>query len=104
MTMIVERKEVQEALSSGAVIAEVLPRAHYDAGHLPGAIHLPLEGLERFAEAIPREAPLIVYCASSTCMNSHQAADRLARAGFTNVRVYAGGKADWKAAGLEVTK
>jgi rhodanese-related sulfurtransferase len=37
-----------------------------------------------------------------TCQNSHQAAERLAELGYSNVAVYAGGKQDWKEAGLRL--
>jgi rhodanese-related sulfurtransferase len=96
MIRTIDRDEVQRAVN--AVIVEVLPRSYYDAGHLPGAIHLPLEAVSK--ADIPRDARVILYCASATCANSHQAAERLERAGYTDVSVYAGGKADWRDAGL----
>jgi rhodanese-related sulfurtransferase len=37
-------------------------------------------------------------------MNSHQAAERLAAQGYSNVYVYAGGKKDWQQAGLKLEK
>jgi rhodanese-related sulfurtransferase len=43
-----------------------------------------------------------VYCASSTCQNSHVAAKVLGQMGYANVVVYAGGKQDWQEAGLPV--
>jgi rhodanese-related sulfurtransferase len=47
-----------------------------------------------------RDAPIVVYCASETCKNSHEVAKLLTSVGYTDVRVYVGGKADWQAAGL----
>ena len=43
---------------------------------------------------------MVVYCASETCQNSHQAAAELTRLGYVDVRVYAGGKLDWQSANL----
>lgn len=53
----------------------------------------------------PRLAPepsstVVVYCASDTCRNSHTAAALLRTLGYHDVRVYEGGKADWRSARL----
>lgn len=94
--------QVQQLLANGVRSAEVLPPTYYVSGHLPGAVNLPLDGLEqRAAELFPdKQAALVLYCASATCTNSHQAQARLARLGYTDVRVFTGGKAAWQAAGL----
>jgi rhodanese-related sulfurtransferase len=80
----------------------VLPLAHYASGHIPGAVHLPLDGFEgAAASALPdRDADVVVYCSGPTCRNSHLAAEKLAALGYRSVRVFAGGKAEWKDAGL----
>ena len=44
----------------------------------------------------------MTYCASLTCRNSEIAANKLIALGYTNVREYAEGKADWIEAGLPV--
>lgn len=83
------------------LIAEILGPQHYQSGHLPGALNLPLEGLaERAARVLPDyAAQIVVYCASATCQNSHIAERKLRSLGYRNVRVFAGGKAAWKEAG-----
>lgn len=95
-------QRIQQWLTEGVPFAEVLPAAHWASGHLPGAAHLPLEGLEARAPTLfpDRAAPLVLYCSSDTCANSHQAAARLERLGYSAVHVFTGGKAAWKAAGL----
>jgi rhodanese-related sulfurtransferase len=100
----ISREELLAVLHSGTeiVLAEVLPRAHWAAGHLPRALNFPLDAIVRCAaENAPDKSALVVlYCASITCQNSHIAARSLVALGYGNVRVYAGGKADWKSAGL----
>ncbi|MGZ3451987.1 MAG: rhodanese-like domain-containing protein [Polyangiales bacterium] len=98
---VIEREELVR-LSSEVLIAEVLPASYYSSGHLPGAVHLPLEGLEKRAgELIPhKDSAVVLYCSGPTCTNSHQAAERLARIGYRDVKVFVGGKAAWKEAGL----
>jgi rhodanese-related sulfurtransferase len=88
--------------SQPPIVAEILGPNHFASGHLPGALNLPLEG---FSEAAPRTLPskaadIVVYCASSTCQNSDIAARKLLALGYGNVRVFRGGKAAWKDAGL----
>jgi len=87
------------------IVAEILGPQYFEAGHLPGAINLPLEGLaERAARELPeKSAEIVVYCASATCQNSHVAQRKLLGIGYQNVRLYRGGKAAWKDAGLALS-
>ena len=79
------------------VLIEALPPAYYDAGHLPGAINLPLDALQSNADLLPSEkdTEIVVYCAGPTCQNSHVAARKLTSLGYERVRVFTGGKAEW---------
>jgi rhodanese-related sulfurtransferase len=69
---------------------------------LPGARQLDYANALGHAHLLKLEASdrIVVYCASDTCANSHQAAEALTAAGFTDVSVYVGGKKDWTEAGL----
>lgn len=84
------------------VLLEALPEPYYLDGHIPGARWFPHDRAKELAHvAVPRkDAPVIIYCASSTCQNSKVAAKALADLGYMDVSVYEGGKADWEAAGL----
>src|SRR4051812_11161775 len=79
-------KELKQLLESGKspLLLEVLPEKYYRSGHLPGARHLPLDSVDTQAPAlIPEEsAPVILYCASESCENSHSAAKRLTELGY----------------------
>jgi rhodanese-related sulfurtransferase len=83
-------------------VAEILGPHQFARGHLPGAVNLPLENmLERAAQVLPdKSAPIVVYCASSSCQNSELAQRKLQSLGYQNVRVFRGGKAAWEQAGL----
>jgi rhodanese-related sulfurtransferase len=104
MSKEISTTELQNALSRSAppVLVEVLPAASYQKEHLPGAINLPLDGfVERVRASLPNQrAELVVYCSGPTCANSHAAARKLDELGYENVRVYSGGKAAWRDAGL----
>lgn len=96
--------ELRQSLASASppIVAEILGPQHFARGHLPGALNLPLESLaERAARLLPdKGAPLVVYCASSTCQNSDIAQRKLHDLGYRDVRVFKGGKAAWQEAGL----
>jgi rhodanese-related sulfurtransferase len=87
-------------------VVESLPEKYYRDGHLPGALHLPLDELEsRAGRILPdKDAEVVVYCASASCRNSDAAARRLGLLGYSNVAVYAGGKEDWRAAQLPIER
>ncbi len=106
MPRTITRDELQASLATPAapVLLEALPAKYYLDGHLPGALHMPHDRVTALArDIIPNsQAEIVVYCASDTCRNSHIAAQALARLGYGNVSIYAGGKKDWMEAGLPV--
>lgn len=101
---VIDRAELQAALADGQPIRvlEALPPKYFHQGHLPGAKQLDHANAVAHAERlhVSKTDRVVVYCASDTCANSHDAAKALAEAGFANVAVYAGGKKDWVEAGL----
>lgn len=88
------------------LLVEALPEKYWSDWHLPGARHLPHDQVKERASAVlpDKSAEIVVYCASRTCQNSHQAASRLAQLGYSNVSVYPGGKQEWQEAGLPVDR
>jgi rhodanese-related sulfurtransferase len=101
----IHRDKLEELLDRGEVtVVEALPEQYFDQEHIPGAIQVDYEELEEQApERLPdKDAAIVTYCASLTCRNSEIAANKLIALGYTNVREYAEGKADWIEAGLPV--
>ncbi len=62
----IQPSEARQLLAEGAAAVDVREEWEYQAGHLPGAIHLPLGSLEQSADRLlpDREQMLVVYCAS----------------------------------------
>lgn len=85
-----------------ALVLEILPPEHYAREHLPGALNLPLNGLDAAAERVipSQDTPVVTYCSGPTCANSHIAARRLSELGYRDVRVFTGGKSAWRDAGF----
>ncbi len=101
----ISRQQLLDLVNRGAaVVFEALSEQHWASGHIPGALAMPLDRIAEVAaaKAPDKNAAVVVYCASVTCKNSDIAATKLASMGYRSVAVYAGGKADWKDAGLEL--
>lgn len=99
----ITRDEVKRLIEQGEVtLVEALPEHYFDQEHLPGAVQVDYERLEEQAPGrLPdKDAAIVTYCASLTCRNSEIAANKLLALGYTDVREYAEGKADWIEADL----
>ncbi|WP_123040386.1 rhodanese-like domain-containing protein [Cohnella candidum] len=100
----ISRKEIQTKLEQGerVILVEALPKNYFEDAHLPGAINLPHDEVDRLAPVLlpDKTAEIITYCASLPCPNSEIAAKRLMELGYSNVKEYREGKQDWFEAGL----
>jgi molybdopterin/thiamine biosynthesis adenylyltransferase/rhodanese-related sulfurtransferase len=98
----VSPKEAEASRSAGAVLVDVREQAEWDAGYIPGAIHIPRAYLEqRIEEFVPdREAKVVVYCASG--VRSAYGTATLGQLGYRDVASMAGGIHAWQALGLPV--
>jgi rhodanese-related sulfurtransferase len=74
-----------------------LQAAAFESKHIPGSLHF--ESPEEAVAALDRGDEIVVYCADVSCPASIRAYRFLERAGFTRVRRYAGGIAEWEEAG-----
>jgi rhodanese-related sulfurtransferase len=82
-------------------LIDVRPEVEYRAGHIEGAISVPVEKLKaRFSE-FPRSKPVIAYCRGPYCVFAVDAVEQLRKRGFKSFRL-AVGYPDWAAAGLPV--
>jgi rhodanese-related sulfurtransferase len=105
MTNTISRDELHSAIQAGSVtVVEALGAAYYEDAHLPGAINIPHTEVAELAPVLlgDKDAAIVTYCSNTACRNSEVAALQLIKLGYTNVRKYAEGKEDWRAAGLPV--
>lgn len=85
------------------VLVDALAPMSFAHSHLPGAINLPPERVD--AKRIPdKDAEIVVYCANPECESSIETGRRLIALGYPNVRHYAGGKDEWREAGLTLER
>ena len=69
----------------------------FNVKHIPGSIQV--ENEEKAKKLLSPEDEIVVYCSGPSCMSSVYAYNLLAKAGFANVRRFAGGLEEWEDAG-----
>ena len=85
------------------VLLDVRSREGFEAGHLPGAVHIPFEALPQRAKELPRNKDIVTYCWNVTCILCTKAAYVLAKRGY-RAREMLGGIAEWQTAGFPIEK
>jgi hydroxyacylglutathione hydrolase len=96
--------ELHERWQGGGVqLLDVRERSEWDAGHIPGALHVPYHDLHSLPDAIDSEAPLAVICASG--QRAAVAASLAQRLGARDVwHVVDGGVPAWGRSGFELER
>ena len=86
-------------------LVEVLSEDSYKDGHIPGAINIPVDKLEKDSgKKLKKTDTIVVYCASYHCPASTNAAKILLKMGYNKVFDFKGSKKTWVDAGLELEK
>lgn len=78
----------------GVMLLDTRTNKEYDAGHIPGAVHIPLADIGAKAKKIRKDKEIVVYCASGN--RSIWAIKRLMGMGYTNLWNLKGGFSAWK--------
>lgn len=100
----VPAREVLDRLKKGLVtLLDVRPAEEYAAGHLPGALNVPIEKLESYLSKLPRRKEVVAYCRGPYCLMSFEAVQKLRKRGFKAKRLQ-DGYPEWRAAGLPVER
>lgn len=98
----VDREDLLERVLRGEVtVIDVRPREEYRAGHIPGAISLPLGELDRRLAELPRGREVVAYCRGPYCVLAVEAVELLRARGFKAARLEHG-VPDWRALGHPV--
>jgi rhodanese-related sulfurtransferase len=98
----VDATELMERLSDeGVVVLDVRPEEEYRAGHIPGAISVPVDALESALQTLPRDREIVAYCRGPYCVFSDEAVALLRSRGYRAYRLRQG-LPDWRAAGMPV--
>jgi rhodanese-related sulfurtransferase/biotin operon repressor len=98
----VPARELLERARKGLVtVLDVRPAEEFAAGHLPGAINVPLDKLESYLSKLPKRKEIVAYCRGPYCLMSFEAVEKLRKRGWQARRLQ-DGFPEWRAAGLPV--
>jgi rhodanese-related sulfurtransferase len=98
----VERGELLRRVRAGEVtVIDVRPREEYVAGHLPGALSVPLPELKKRVRALPKNRDIVAYCRGPYCVMALDAVALLRRRGFRAHRME-DGVSEWRARGWRI--
>jgi rhodanese-related sulfurtransferase len=100
----IDREELVRRVRKGAaIVIDVRPANEYAAGHLPGAISIPLKELRRRLGELKKSSEIIAYCRGPYCVYARDAVRLLRKSGYRAHRLDLG-VADWRMRGLRVMK
>lgn len=80
--------EVLHKLEAGRIVLlDVRPADEFDAGHIPGAISVPMEELDHYLQGLPKDIRIAAYCRGPYCVYAAQAVEKMQREGFMAFRM-----------------
>jgi rhodanese-related sulfurtransferase len=87
----VDRKELLARVRQGAVtVLDVRPVEEFKAGHVAGALSIPLKELKLHLSELPRNQEIVAYCRGPYCVLSVEAVEILRAEGFQAIRIEEG--------------
>jgi rhodanese-related sulfurtransferase/DNA-binding transcriptional ArsR family regulator len=100
----VPARELLERARKGLVtVLDVRPPEEFAAGHLPGAVNIPIHELEKRLGELPKRKEVVAYCRGPYCLMSYDAVQLLRKRGL-KARRLENGLPEWRLAGLPVTR
>lgn len=100
----VDRKALLDLVRKEAVtVLDVRPVEEFNAGHIPGALSIPLKELALHLSELSRDQEIVAYCRGPYCVLSVQAVEMLRDSGFQAVRLEEGIQ-DLRAIGFPITE
>jgi rhodanese-related sulfurtransferase len=84
---------------------DVRKDSDWDAGRIPGAIHLDIKGKfneDSLSSEVKKDEPVVMYCNGSSCMRSSEATAMAVSWGYSKAHYYRDGFPAWKSAGNPV--
>jgi rhodanese-related sulfurtransferase len=98
----IDRRLLLRKMRAGEVtVLDVRPVEEYRAGHIPGAVSLPLKDLDRKLRFLPKRREIIAYCRGPYCVLAPEAVAILRHHGYA-ARPMDDGVSEWRAHGLPV--
>lgn len=93
----VKRDELLKLVKKGeAVVIDVRPETEFSAGHIPGAINIPVDDLPKRLKTLPKDQEIVAYCRGPYCMFALDAVTTLRKKGYRARRLEEGFP-EWRA-------
>jgi rhodanese-related sulfurtransferase/DNA-binding HxlR family transcriptional regulator len=94
----ISRDELRGRLRRGdVVLVDVRPAEEFDAGHIEGALSIPVDELDDRLAELPADSEIVAYCRGAFCAYAHEAV-RTLRARGRSARRLEGGWPEWQLA------
>ena len=97
----ISERKVRRLLGNHTVFIDARLARDYEAGHLEGAISVPVDANDvnrrQIVADIDKDARVVLYCQSAGCKYAEIVALKLKDDGFSNISIYKNGWAEWKA-------
>ena len=90
---------LQRAKRGLVTVLDVRPSEEFAAGHVPGAVNIPIHELEKRLAELPRRKEVVAYCRGPYCLMSYDAVQLLRKKGLKARRMQ-DGLPEWRLAGL----
>jgi len=103
MEPVVGRELLRRVRSGDVTVLDVRPAEEYRAGHIPGALSIPVAELAARLRELPRDREIVAYCRGPYCVMAVEAVDLLRQRGFDAHRMEEG-VADWRARGWRIER
>ena len=98
---VMSRAELKRRLGRDVVVLDVRPAVEYGAGHIAGALSVPIDELQRRLRELPDDTDVVAYCRGPFCVYADDAVRALNRRGFRAARLE-DGFPEWARARLPV--
>jgi len=98
----VKREELLKLVRTGkAIVLDVRPAEEFQAGHIEGALNVPVDKLPRLLSKLPKKQEIVAYCRGPYCLFAAEAVEQLRKKGYRARRLEEG-YPEWKAERLPV--
>ena len=98
----ISREELARRVRDGdVVVLDVRPEPEFRAGHIAGAVSLPVEEITRRLRSIPKDRQVVAYCRGPFCVYADDAVRALRRRGYRAARLV-DGYPEWDRAALPI--
>lgn len=100
----VRGEELLRRVRRGEVLVlDVRPAEEYQAGHIPGALSVPVAELKRRLKGLPKNREIVAYCRGPYCVMAVEAVEMLRKRGFDAQRMEQG-VIEWRARGWRIAR